>query len=377
MWQYCTECKVTLKEQHPWTYDTPRDYDFFLMDEILQSDISDEHKEIFNQVRLSMKLLTASDIVIANHGSRIHPDIMKGINHRWSVLEWPKILPFPKKWTKVFNNLLMTLIAPRLQSSPLGYWKSPGHQRWQYFARGETVVWKQQRPSYIQYGPETIINCVPVDILANDSQIFGTQTILHQDHEQPRIINPFDRITSSPAWMKRIWGQHQLTPETINKIIKAIENGSLIGGGDGSVKHGRGSHAWEFAHKNDFSTICNGTGPVDGPNDTMCSFRAEATHLLAMVTLINRLAPFIKKKKSPITLLTDSESVLQAIKDYKLNSLKNILQDHHDIILQLKTSIKKSEFKFDFEYVKAHQKETDSITQEAEMNNRVNDLAYN
>ena len=44
----------------------PRDYIFFLMDVVYRSDIPDDQKAIFNRVRLNMRLLTASDIVVAD-----------------------------------------------------------------------------------------------------------------------------------------------------------------------------------------------------------------------------------------------------------------------------------------------------------------------
>lgn len=60
------------------------------------------------------------------------------------------------------------------------------------------------------------------------------------------------------------WGQHNITNENLTKIIKALERNRLTGGGDGSVKGNKGSHAWEFTIGGLLKTICQGVGPVDG-----------------------------------------------------------------------------------------------------------------
>ena len=75
LWQYCSECHVQLQETESWTYSAPRRNDFFLMDVVLRSSISQEHKEIFNRVRLNLRLLTASDIVLADKSTKFIPSI--------------------------------------------------------------------------------------------------------------------------------------------------------------------------------------------------------------------------------------------------------------------------------------------------------------
>ena len=80
LWQYCNECIISIHEHIPWQYNAPRDFDFFLMDEIINRNVSNEKKEISNQVRMHLQILTASDIVIVSHGNRILPDILRGVN---------------------------------------------------------------------------------------------------------------------------------------------------------------------------------------------------------------------------------------------------------------------------------------------------------
>ena len=97
LWQYCSESYVQLRETKPWIYETPRDNDFFLMDIVMRSNISQEQKEIFNRMRLNLKLLTAADIVLPNHATKFDPAILIGVNKRNSDLNWPKQMQLPKQ----------------------------------------------------------------------------------------------------------------------------------------------------------------------------------------------------------------------------------------------------------------------------------------
>ena len=46
LWQYMSECHTQIHEVNPWTYKPPLVGDFFLMDIILRSQLSQENKEI-------------------------------------------------------------------------------------------------------------------------------------------------------------------------------------------------------------------------------------------------------------------------------------------------------------------------------------------
>ena len=95
-----------------------------------------------------------------------------------------------------------------------------------------------------------------------------------------------------------------------------------MGGGDGSVKYGIGSHAWEFTEEVTNKTLCQSAGPVDGPIETMCSFRAEATHLVAMISILNIIQPYVKRKRPLVLLYTDSKSVIEALKNPPTPTIK-------------------------------------------------------
>ena len=97
LWQYCSECHVQIRETNAWLYKAPRDNDLFLMDVVMRSNMCQEHKEIFNRMRINLRLLTASDIVDPAHGSKIRPDISKCQNDHTSKFNWPKQMELPKK----------------------------------------------------------------------------------------------------------------------------------------------------------------------------------------------------------------------------------------------------------------------------------------
>lgn len=130
LWEYISLCNATLREQQPWTYTPPRHNDFFLNYVVFRSNIPNEHKQIFNEVRIHLHLINASDIVSLNSGTRILPNIINGFNNRGSSLQWPNTLPFPLEWIKIWKNIVITIIQPILQTSPLEAWTSQTHQVW-------------------------------------------------------------------------------------------------------------------------------------------------------------------------------------------------------------------------------------------------------
>ena len=101
LWQYATTCHVQIHEYQPWIYTPPRQHDFFFMDIVVRSNIPQIDKEIFNRIRINMRLLTASDIVIADPGTKILPHIYDGFNRRESNMNWPCVYKFPDKWQKM------------------------------------------------------------------------------------------------------------------------------------------------------------------------------------------------------------------------------------------------------------------------------------
>ena len=139
IWQYLTESKSTLQQYDAWTYQPPRQHDFFLMEVVLRSNLPQSHIEIFNRVRLNLQLLTASDVVICDSGHKLLPNVLQGKNYRHSTYIWPVYHEMPIKWIQIFYNVLKTIIVTQLQSTNLGHWIGTGHQTWTHYttAKGD------------------------------------------------------------------------------------------------------------------------------------------------------------------------------------------------------------------------------------------------
>ena len=90
------------------------------MDIVAASEIAMEPKEIFNQVRLNLRLLAASDIIKAHRGAEISPNIPKGESTRTSTLNWPQVADIPKHWIEIFSSIVRNIITPHVQSRTLG-----------------------------------------------------------------------------------------------------------------------------------------------------------------------------------------------------------------------------------------------------------------
>ena len=112
IWEYLYSCNATINEKDLWLYIPPRDNDFFLMDLIIEAAIPDEHKIIFNEIRMHLKLITAADIVQINSNTQILPNIIQGKNSRGSTYKWPDTKPFPKKWIKIWQATIDSYIVP-------------------------------------------------------------------------------------------------------------------------------------------------------------------------------------------------------------------------------------------------------------------------
>ena len=94
-----------------------------------------------------------------------------------------------------------------------------------------------------------------------------------------------------------------------------------------------------------------------------------------MQTLLQYFQPYFKRKKTIVTLYTDSQSVLDTLKDKSIYSVKPALKDHNDIIIHIKKCVQELRFDIVFEYVKAHKDGRQNLTSAEWLNIRMNDIA--
>ena len=194
IWQYMTECHTTLQQYNEWVYTPPRQHDFFLMDILLRSNLPQSHIEIFNRVRLNLRLLTASDIVICNSGFKILPNIFQGINNRHSSYNWPTYHTLPKKWMEIFYNILRTTIKAQLNSTHLGHWISNSHQKWlTYLDTSGQIV-------HVDAQNEIPVHFTPIDIIDN-TKILGTKPPPLPENQTNQNLTPMQLVQNAPNWL--------------------------------------------------------------------------------------------------------------------------------------------------------------------------------
>ena len=268
------------------------------MDVVLRSSVAQEQKEFFNRVRLQLRLLTASDIILAHKSKKITDGILNGINKRHSEMNWPNKMELPNKWYETFNMILRQVIEPQLQSTPLGKWKDVGHQRLQWYRNEDdsTVInWNEYRDldesKKIEYRS---VECDEVKkIVIGDQNIEKDPSNIVTDKIEKDIMN-------SPQWMKNMWRGNKFEPKVLRDIVEKLNANKLCIAGDGSVRDQLGSYAWCMTLKGREDPFLRVKGPKDGLRHHMRALRAESTHVLASIALISRLEQFTARSMKTV-----------------------------------------------------------------------------
>lgn len=297
LWQYMCECNCQILEVNPWLYNPPREGDFFLMDVIQRSNLPDNHKEIFNRVRLNLRLLTASDIVIASSRSKIIPGLYEGNTGRYSSYNWPKYHTLPSKWQLIFNDAVKQIIVPQLQNNPLGKWREGGYQRFLYkldHVTNKVCIFNETNSS----------EAIDIDCHHITRKILGQRIIERHDTTMDISRTPTHAIKTVPVWMSKLWRHRKWTDTELTKIIATLKSDSLHVIGDGSVRDQWGAYAWTMVDSNDFTKICDITHPVDGPPTNMKEIRVEATCILSSLSIIHTLQDFVHSPNVTIHIYT-------------------------------------------------------------------------
>ena len=197
IWQYLTESHAKFHNYEPWIYTPPREHDFFLMVVVIRSNSPQSHIEIFNRVRLNLRLLTASGIIQCDSGHKILPNILKGQNYRGSSYNWPKHHNLPEKWIQVFCHIIKTVIQTQISSTNLGRWTGEGHQQWEYYANSNVQI--VHLPS-----KESLTSLNPIDVkLSPNMQAIAIKPNESVQNTQHKITTPLESIWSIPTWKKK------------------------------------------------------------------------------------------------------------------------------------------------------------------------------
>ena len=330
LWQYIGECHAQIHEFDPWIYTPPRDHDFFLMDEIYRSNIPDTHKEIFNRVRINLRLLTVSDIVIVDSPSKIIPSLYEGTTTRFSTYNWPTQQELPEKWQQIFNEVLDIVIKPKLMNTSLGKWRSRGHQLCVYGINEENG----EKLPVTTVDEANSVTEIDWDFMRN--RILGYRRIdpiLLEDKTQMDMVKS---IKKYPKWMQSLWRHNNWTQSEFDAIIERYDKNKLCACGDGIVRDQWGSIAWSFANTDDYKEIVTKVTPVDGNPNTMKKLRSEATSVLTILITLSHIEKYATSSEKTCTIYVNCKGLINKITNPYLHSPSLVISDHIDIIWQIR-----------------------------------------
>lgn len=141
---------------------------------------------------------------------------------------------------------------------------------------------------------------------------------------------------------------------TLQQIKDRLQDDNLCITGDGSVRDQFGSFAWCLAAKNSDTPLCKTSGQVDGHHHHRRALRAEATHLLASMSLVTEIEPFLTQSSITVPVYTDYKGLVNRLTTKYINKPSStVLDDHVDIIYQIRSLAKSSHINFRFIYTRA------------------------
>ena len=359
LWQYLSDCKATLHATNYDTYKAPREGDQFFMDIIYASHLDHEKKEIINQIRISLQILTLADIVAVGSSTNILPAIRQAIQIRDSKWEWPRVLEYPSSWIDLWKSAINDIIEPALQNKPLGQWNNQSHQRWPYRSNSQGTIISSTTGTYEKLTTTRISKFIPTSIneecnFRADVHECNDVPILHS-HEQTIPSNNFTVTHEEiPTWMSRNWGVTP-TESQLQAISECLREKRLVGVADGSVNAKRAGQAWTLVNGRTEETILTGVAHVDGTGTEQCSTRAELFGLLACLTCVEYAAKKYNVTEGFVELFTDSKGSISKSINKKPTSTKDVLKLDNDVACEVNERVKNVPFQVKILHVKGHQ----------------------
>ena len=220
-------------------------------------------------------------------------------------------MELPESWKTTFQNVLYNVIQPQLNSTPLGKWRQIGHQgKFAYFT-------------------------------------------LHPATEAVDDIAALEALKKAPRWQRQLLRGRQFSNTDINKLLQQLEKDDIRIAGDGSVRDQMGSFAFCFASKSKDRPFLTCTGPVDGNRNQMRALRAECTHVLAALSLLQILEPYVSSDDITIPVHTDCKTLVNRLNMKYINRPSLVLGDHMDLIYQIRDLVTRSKFRYQFMFTQA------------------------
>ena len=334
IWDYLYQCGVKMIDEDHWVYPPTRYNDFHIMDVVLHSGLSQHQISVFNQIRMYMHVLTASDIYDDNTKS-IKEHVYKCQSSLLSTLGWPRIKEFPKSWIAIWQIILKSLILPRLQANPLGKWL---------------------RMSHIVGSPVIVDDKASIEMYEQQQ---NKPTLKDFNVTSPKFANLVQaiqqKIKDSPKWLRLLWGSSKLSHRTIYQIIRNVLRDDLVIATDASVKYGRAAHVFCFARGRKGIVLFSTGSKVPGPIKFMTSYRAEMVSIMSAISLIDLVLTTAGITSHPITVYTDSETSITTSTNPRLNTLHYVISNDIDVALQLQHVCRNNKQVITLSHVHGHQ----------------------
>ena len=273
-----------------------------------------------------LKIETAADITPMGKSSTICNQIWNGNNDRRSTKCWPNIHDYPRKWLETWKALLKDYILPKLQSRPLGSWRTKSHQIWPWTTNddrnvlqyGESFYKRDELGQYVV--TDEVHTCtIYCEVRKKKNAVYlitVMQLVQYEDSDQ------------ATTWIERNWGTLQYTSQMEEDLYAQIINDNVIAASDGSQLHGKMAHAFCFARKDTCKIICSGAAPVDYPTTDATSYRAEACGTLAIVTILEKLSKRKNVENCNVSIFIDNTETIKTMTDKIFYSMSSILRDN-------------------------------------------------
>ena len=117
---------------------------------------------------------------------------------------------------------------------------------------------------------------------------------------------------------------------------------------------------------------------MDGPRTAMNSYRAEALGILAILQVLQVKHRKTGKWTSKVCIMLDCKAILTKIKLPLLHSVRYMMDDDMDIILEIQHLNKELEYLIEFKHIKGHQDDGipyDQLPYPAQLNCDIDHLA--
>lgn len=363
-----------------------REHDCYLMDE-LANFYNKKQLMYLNQCRMRLKVITLTDI-IQYDGVTIKSRIWNGTGPVASNLTWPKQGdPGKMKWALWRQGLTQCFTIENQQLlTPLGMWNgAQGHIQFQAYAtqdmntirthsNNETTYWARSnlgkrlchRNNSMKHTMEKVF---PIKIKYKAALCSVTSALIPPIQPQPIYETKLDKYLGTLGKnLRKILGRVTLPQDDGIEIATCMANGTLLGGSDGSVKHGHGSYAYKL-QASTMENSLGGMGKCSKTYEQCYSLFAENQGALTVSICIEMICNVHKISGGNYKVVIDNQEVTDRLEpETKKINRKSWLVPNYDTTKQLKHICSRSSTKGEWSWIKGHQ---DIITEETKINNEV------